>query len=177
MKIKNRQQMLTMGAIALVALFAADKLILTPLGHAWTNRAKRIQKLKMDVAAGELLIKREDALTSRWAEIQKGTLPKNTSAAEQKLIKALDQWAKDSNLQVNSIVPQWKREGDDYTTLQCRIEGTGDLKSVSHFLYDMEKEPMALRLENVEISAHDTEGQLLTLGLVVSGLVLGGEVQ
>ena len=39
-------------------------------------------------------------------------------------------------------------------------------------LYDLEKDPMALKLELVELSSHDTEGQQMLLGLQVSGLIL-----
>ena len=45
MQIKNRQQLLVFGAIAIVALFAADKIIFTPLGSFWTARSKEIKKL------------------------------------------------------------------------------------------------------------------------------------
>jgi hypothetical protein len=34
---------------------------------------------------------------------------------------------------------------------------------------------MALKLESVELSAHDTVGQQLTLGLQISGLVLASK--
>ncbi len=35
MKIRNRQQMLAVLAIAVIALFAGDKLLFTPLVRAW----------------------------------------------------------------------------------------------------------------------------------------------
>src|SRR5207253_7928873 len=41
--LKNRQQILTIAAVAAVAIFAMDKLVLTPLGNAWTDRNKRIK--------------------------------------------------------------------------------------------------------------------------------------
>jgi hypothetical protein len=43
---------------------------------------------------------------------------------------------------------------------------------VARFLHDIEKDPMALKLQNVELSSHDNNGQQLTLGLQISGLVL-----
>jgi len=46
------------------------------------------------------------------------------------------------------------------------------LNTVSRFLYDLEKDPMALKLQSVEVSARDTEGQQLALALQVSALVL-----
>ena len=35
MQIKNRQQILTIAAVAVVALFASDKLLITPLTRSW----------------------------------------------------------------------------------------------------------------------------------------------
>jgi hypothetical protein len=55
------------------------------------------------------------------------------------------------------------------------VEASGNLGTLSQFLYDIEKDPMALKLESVELSAHDTGGQQLTLGLQLSGLVLNSQ--
>ena len=43
---------------------------------------------------------------------------------------------------------------------------------LSHFLYSVERDPMALKLELVELGARDKDGQQLSLGLQLSGLVL-----
>jgi len=172
MQIKNRQQILIAGAVAIVALFAADKILFTPLGHYWSERSAELGKLRKDVTAGKQLIGREQGLRGHWAEMNSNTLPPTASLAEQKVYKAFEKWAQDSRVSVTSISPQWKRDSDDYSTLQCRVEAAGDLSAVTKFLYDMEKDPMALRVENLEISSRDNEGLQLALGLQVSGLVL-----
>ncbi len=172
MQIKNRQQILIIGAVAIVALFAADKIFFTPLGHLWSERSAELAKLRKDVAAGKQLIAREQGLRGHWSQMNTNTLPPTPSVAEQRVFKAFEKWAQDSRVSVTSISPQWKRDSDDYSTLQCRVEAAGDLSAVTKFLYAMEKDPMALRLENLEISSRDNEGQQLALGMQVSGLVL-----
>ena len=172
MKIKNRQQLLIIGVILVAAFFVGDKLILTPLGNLWTARSKKIAELKKRVENGTQLIQREQNLRNRWKEMQANTLPVNPSRAEQQLLRAFDRWSQDSRVSITSISPQWKHDADDYMTLQCRVEAAGNMNAVSRFLYDVEKDPMALRLEIVEISSRDAEGQQLALGLQVSGLVL-----
>ena len=172
MQIKNRQQILIAAAIAIVGLFAADKILFTPLGHLWSARSDELGKLRKDVAAGKQLIGREQGLRGHWDQMNSNTLPANPSLAEQKVFKAFEKWSQESRVSVTSIMPQWKRDSDDYSTLQCRVEATGDLPAVTKFLYDIEKDPMALRLENLEISSRDNEGLQLALGLQVSGLVL-----
>ena len=172
MKIKNRQQLLMVLAIAVVALFAADKIILSPLGNFWTQRSKQIAELRKKVENGSQLVRREQSLRSRWEQMRRNTLPNNPSLAEQQVLGAFDRWSQANRIGITSINPQWKHDADEYMTLQCRVEAAGTLNTLSRFLYDMEKDATALKLEIVEISARDNEGQQLALGLQVSGLVL-----
>jgi len=62
-------------------------------------------------------------------------------------------------------------------TLNCRVEASGSLGTLSQFLYRIEKGPAALKLDSVELSAHDNTGQQLTLGLQISGLALISQTQ
>lgn len=176
MQTKNRQQLLVIVAIAIVALFAADKVLLTPLGNWWSARSKEIKKLETDVRSAKSLASQEQSLRSRWAEMRRNTLPDDQSAAEQQLLRSLERWSRETGLKVTAINPQ-RHDGDDYSTLQCRLEGTGGINNLAQFLYAMEKDPMALRFENIEISSHDAEGQQLSIGLQVSGLILTSQAQ
>ncbi len=172
MKIKNRQQLLTIAAVAVVVLFAADKLLISPLGHFWKERSKRIAELRKKVEDGNQLVKHEQSWRSRWDQMRKNTLANNPSIAEQQVLGAFDRWSQSNRVSITSINPQWKHDTDEYTTLQCRVEASGSLNALSRFLYDIEKDPSALRLEIVELSSRDNEGQQLALGLQISGLVL-----
>src|SRR5262245_66362715 len=104
--------------------------------------------------------------------MQANTLPNNSALAEQQVLKAFDSWAQRTRLSVTSITPQWKHDADNYVTLECRVDASGTLDRLSQFLYEIERDPMALKVEQVEITAKDKTGSLLTLGLQVSGLVL-----
>lgn len=172
MQIKNRQQVLAIVAIAVVALFAADKLLLTPLIRGWKARAEQIALLRKKVDDGNRLRQRAAGVRSRWEQMRTNTLPNNTSLAEQQLLKAFDRWSQASRISVTAITPQWKRDADDYLTLECRVDASGSIGTLSRFIYDIEKDPLGLKLESVEITARDKEGQQLALGLQVSGLVL-----
>jgi len=171
-QIKNRQQKLVMVALVAVALFAADKLLISPMTTAWDARSKRIAQLRTQVEDGAQLLRRQESIRSRWQQIRRRTLPNNTSAAEQQLYKAIDSWAQESRVNIAAITPQWKRDADDYMTYQCRVEATGNLATLCRFLYNIEKDPMALKLDAVELGAHDKEGQQITLAVQINGLVL-----
>jgi Tfp pilus assembly protein PilO len=170
--IKNRQQVLIIAAIAAIVLFAGDHLVLSPLLKSWNARAKHIADLRTEIARDKMLVQREQSIRNRWQQMSRNALPNNASAAEQKVVQAIDLWAQNSGVVISAITPQWKHDSDDYTTYECRVDAAGDLDKVNHFLYSIERDPMALKLELVELGAKDKEGQVLSLGLQLSGLVL-----
>jgi Tfp pilus assembly protein PilO len=172
-QIKNRQQLLTIVALAAIGIFAFDKIVRPPLMKLWSDRAQEIKDLRSEVTQGELLKRSRDSIRSRWAQIQASALTNNTSMAEQQLFKGFDRWSQSSGVSISSIIPQWKQTQDsDYKTLEIRVDASGSIDRLSRFLYDVERDPMALKLQSVELTARDNEGQVLAMGLQVSGLVL-----
>jgi len=175
MKIENRQQFLIVLVAVAAALLIGNSVIYEPLAKWWSARSQKITELRKQVNEGKHLVDREKSVRAQWEQMRTNTLPGNTSLAEQQVLKAFDNWSRESGATITGIMPQWKNDSDDYMTLNCRVEASGNLGTLSQFLYDVEKDPMALKLESVELSARDTTGQQLTLGLQISGLVLGSQ--
>ncbi|HLH52872.1 MAG TPA: hypothetical protein VKY92_04580, partial [Verrucomicrobiae bacterium] len=123
-------------------------------------------------ARGRTLVQRERSIRNHWQDMQQKALTNNASAAEQQVYRAVDSWAQDTGVIVNAITPQWKHDSDDYVTFECRVDASGDIAKLSRFVYRAEREPLALKLEAVELSARDKDGQQLSLALQLNGLVL-----
>jgi hypothetical protein len=105
--------------------------------------------------------------------MQSEALPKEPAQAEQDVISAFDRWGRSNNIELGSIKPQWKRGTTNrYSQLECRVDATGSLATLSRFLYEVEKSKLPLRVDSVELTSRDEYGQKLTLGLLVSGLRL-----
>ena len=172
MTIKNRQEFLVMLTIAAVGLFVAVNFIFAPLQSWWSERQTQVRQLREQVKDGNQLIKREARIHSRWDDMRANALPANSSQAEQQFLKAVDTWSRDSGVAITSLMPQWKNDSTNYMTLTCRVETSGDLGTLSQFLYDLEKGPMALRLDSVELGLHANNNQQMTLGLELNGLAL-----
>lgn len=173
MQIKDRQQFLTVLAIIAIALLVIDKLIAPPLEGFWDARAQRIEDLQKKVKHGDQMLKRQKWIRSDWADIQAATLTNDMSAAEHQLYSAIDRWTQSSGMSVNAITPQGKDGSDaSYKTIECRVDAAGSIDRVTQFLYDLENDPMALKLQSIELTASDSSGQQLALGVQVSGLVL-----
>lgn len=175
MKIDSRRRMLLLAALASLGLLVADQLAIGPLRDAWAVRTARIAALRKDLSNGTQLLQREAALRRRWRLMQANALPDNASLAEQQVLKAVDGWAQECRVTVTGITPQWKHDADEYQTLGCRVDAAGDLTAVTRFLHAIEKSPMPLKLESVELTALDNYGQDFALGVRLSGLVLSTE--
>ncbi|MDB6066294.1 MAG: hypothetical protein JWR26_2502 [Pedosphaera sp.] len=171
METKNRQKVLLIAAAAGLLLLVADSLVITPLTASWNERGRRVAELKKSVSEGQQLLKQKQRIEGRWDDMRTNTLSTDVSLAQSGLLKAFERWEQDSKVKIDRIAPQWKT-GEEYTTLECRADASGSIDALLKFLYDVEKDPMALKLEIVEITSRDTDGQQLALGLQLSGLIL-----
>ncbi|HOX02945.1 MAG TPA: hypothetical protein P5555_10955 [Candidatus Paceibacterota bacterium] len=172
MKIKSREHLLAIAAIGIVALLVGDRLVLTPLTSAWKARSARVVALQKSIQNGALLLDREQPIRERWSMMETNTLSADVSAAENSVLKAVDRWAQASRISFTSIKPQWKQSSPEFKTLECRADAFGNLSSVARFLHELETDPLALKIEEIEITSRDNEGQQLSLAVRFSGLLL-----
>ena len=172
MNLNNRQQLLGILAIVAVVLLVGDRLVFTPLTTLWKERTTQIAQLKKNVEQGTQLMSRDRVLHERWDQMRTNTLSSEISVAENQVFRAFERWSQGNRLAINGIKPQWKHTSDDYATLECRVDATGSLSEITRFLYEIEKDPLGVKMDIVEITTRDDRGQQLTLALQVSALQL-----
>jgi hypothetical protein len=171
--IKNRQQFLTIITLSAVGLLALDRIVRPPLQKIWSDRAQRIQKYKQQVKEGQTLLQRKNWFKGHWDDIQKSTLPNDPTAAEQELWLGLNRWMDFSGVTLKTVAPTLKQGNDPaFKTLECRIDASGSIDRLSQFLYAMETDKMALRVQSIEMTSQDANGTTIALGVQVSALVL-----
>ncbi|HEU5071622.1 MAG TPA: hypothetical protein VFV96_14555 [Verrucomicrobiae bacterium] len=169
---KNRQHVLLLVAAIVVGIFLGDRLVRAPLWNAWKARSVRLADLQKKVGDGEMLLKRGDSLLARWDNMRTNALPADTAAAESVVMRAFNRWADASGVSVSGIRPQWKRADEDYMTLECRADIAGDLNAITRFLYEIEHDPLGVKVDSADLATRDTDGRQITLGLQISGLQL-----
>jgi hypothetical protein len=172
MNLNKRQQLLAILAIALVGLFIADKLVFTPLVNTWKARSERISKLKQQVRDGTETLKRERAVREQSDGMRTNTLASAKPEAESQMLKAFERWSQAGGVSVSSIRPQWKEVEDDYKTLECRADVAGSLAAVARFLFQIERDPLGVKVDSMELTSRNSEGSQMTLVVQVSGLLL-----
>ena len=175
MPIKNRQKFLAILTVSVVGLLVADSLIRPPLVSYWKARSAQIAKYKAQVADGERLRNNKDALRARWTEVQASTLSIDQTAAEQQLFSGLNRWSEYSNISIDNLAPQWKIGSDPaYKTIECRVDASGRIDQLSQFLYAVETDPIALKVQSIEMTSKNADGSVIGLGVQLSALVLTG---
>jgi hypothetical protein len=172
-EIKNRQQFLTILTLTVVGLLILDKIVSPPLTKLWNSRSARIVSLQNQVKEGEARLRNKESLRAHWAEIQKAALDNDTTASEQQLLTELNNWSQRSGVSIVNIASQPKTGADPaYKTLECRVDASGSIERLSRFLYELEIDPLALRVQSVELTSKDNTGMVIGMGVQISGLVL-----
>ena len=173
MEIKNRQKLLMIGAAAALALWVLDSVAIEPLIAKWKSRSEQLVELEKRVTLANGLVRNEAGIRRTWNGKKDNMLPAGTAPAEAEMLKAFDRWQRSSGITLASYRAQWRQGQDDtYTTLECHADISGSLRNITEFLYQMEKDPMAIQLENMQLASRDNNGRDLTLTLQVSGLQL-----
>jgi hypothetical protein len=173
MTTEQRITWLKIAAAVLIGLFAAERLVLSPLLlQPWKEQGERIALLREQIERGQLLLDRDVAIRERWTEMQRSDLPPNTSEAENELLKAIARWTANSRVSLTSLTPLWRNHEEGFQTLECRATATGSQAALGRFLYELETDPLAVRLETCEITARDDKGQQLTMNARFTALQL-----
>jgi Tfp pilus assembly protein PilN len=172
MTSEQRLAWLKIAAAGSVGVLLLLQFVLTPVTQRWKDQSERIALLREQVERGQLLLDRETAIRDRWDSMLRNNLPADPSAAENELIKAIARWVGESRVALTSLTPLWRPHDQGYQTLECRATATGSQSALSRFLYEMETDPMAVRLETAEITARDDKGQQLTLNARFTALQL-----
>jgi Tfp pilus assembly protein PilO len=172
MDIKKRERILILAALACIVLLTGDRFILTPMGRTWKKRSERISLLKKNVEKGDLLLERREDIKERWRKIKEAGFSDDPSAAENGIFTRVNEWAGQSGLTLNSLKPRWAESGDEEKKLEFRLSGTGNLDTVSRFLYELERDSLPLSLEDFGISVRDKQSRSLDFSARFSSLIL-----
>ena len=172
METKNREKMLMIWTGVVVVLFLLKLLVISPLLDSWHKRADHVAALRKSLADGAQLIKRADTIREHWDRMSTNALSSTPTVAERQLFDAFDRWVRESKVTEGSFKPQLKQTDDNYSVMECHAEVTGTYDTIIRFLYDLEKDPMGLQLQDVELTSRDDNGRQISLGLELSGLLL-----
>jgi hypothetical protein len=172
METKKREKILLIATALCVALWLLNLLVFSPLMDGWHSRSAEITRLKKQISEGAMLIRRENVVRSRWDSMRTNALASNPTAAERQLFTAFHRWVKSSDVTEGSFRPQLQVTDSNYSTVDCRADVSAGVAGIDAFLKAMSRDPLAVKVESFDLNSRDDNGQQLTLGMNLSGLVL-----
>lgn len=162
MRIENREAFLKIAVGLVVGLFLLDRMVLTPAGKAWTAQGERITALREKVTRGQRLLAQETQLRTRWDRMQHTDLDAEISAAEDQAYSGIAKWASASRINTNSLSPQWRTQDEDFDLFEFRASATGTQSSLGQFIYNLETDPLPVKLEECDLATRDAKGQQIS---------------
>jgi hypothetical protein len=177
MTASQRQTYLKIAAGSMVGLLLVDWMVIPPVVASWRAQSDRLDALHQKVERGRQLIDRQDAIRTKWAQMERVNLPPEVSAAENAALPAIGRWARDAGIGFASLTlsPEWQTHDEGYQTLECRATATGSQATLGKFIYDMETDGIPVNLEEYELSTRDEHGAELTMAARFSFLRINAE--
>jgi len=172
METKNREKLLLIATAGCLLLLILNWLVISPLKASWQRRADRIVALRKSLEDGKMVLQREDSIREQWDRYNTNALSSTPTVAERQLFDAFDRWVRASGVTEGSFRPQLKDSDDNYSIMECRADVTGNLQTIINFLANVGKDPMGIRVQSLELTSRDDNGQQLSLGLELDGLLL-----
>jgi len=173
MNTEKRKRILILAAGLLILAFAGDRLILSPQVAAWNDRSDRILKLTNDLNRGKALLERESQMKAAWQERLDNALPDNLTEAENRILKAVDQWAGKSRLSIVSLKPREVDTEMEWRKIEFQAATRGSLKSITQFLWQISISSMGLNIEEIEMSPRGTNLSEMSCEIRFSALLIG----
>jgi hypothetical protein len=172
MEIKHREKLLLIATGGCLVLLLLNWLVISPLIASWHHRSERIAALRKSLGDGAVLLRREALIRERWEHMSTNALSSAPTAAERQLFDAFDRWVRASGVTEGSFKPQLKDTDDNYSVMECRADVTGNSQTIGKFLDKLEADPLGIRLQSLELTSRDDNGQQLSLALELNGLLL-----
>lgn len=175
MNFSRREQLILMAAAAVISLLVLDRYVVTPFLDSWEQVTAEKRRLQQELATAGNLFDRRRRMQERWAEILDSRLESDPARAESQVLSALHGWSQNTGLRLSSLKPEHSREKDELRRVSFQLSGTGHMRSVVGFLWNVETSPLPLKVTELQLSTPGEGRELLTLQLRVSTVYVPGQ--
>lgn len=170
MGLERREKLFLIIAIAVVAVLVADRYILSPV---LTRRAD--MKNHREILRGELeqalsTVKRWKILAPQWERMNKEGLSKDPSVMEGIVLRYIKDSSLKNGIVIASIQPERLQQETKVREIEFLLSGTGNVNSVTGFMYDMETASLPLKVKTMQLGAADETGSQMTIQLKMSSI-------
>lgn len=163
MVLSKRERVIVVAAVAVVALFVLDRLVLSRLLDARQATLTTRDKLAAEVQRLEATLKLERALAPRWDQMRKDGMMTDPAEAESQVLHALSNWAKSSGVTWTQNRPERPKDKTVLPEISFYFAGTGDIQALYKFLLSVQAAPIPLAIEKLSITGKDESSSSRTV--------------
>ena len=116
------------------------------------------------------LFKRGKLVVGRWREMSNKGLTDDPAEAESQALHAVRDWSEETGLALSSVKPERLGGGDGVRQITFRAAGTGTMRAVGRFLWQMESADIPLRIHDLQLGSRTEGRDALSLQLRFSTL-------
>lgn len=167
----TRESMLAWGVGIVVGLFALDHFVLTPYFKQRDELEVMRNKSIEDQATALEFRSKEVKSKKNWAQRRDQGLAKEAAEAERQLQGAINQWAHEARVQIQSIKPERIDSKKDLREIQFVTSATGDHEALNRFVYKIQHAKFPVRVAEFQATSRNDSPDL-TLQMRISTLYL-----
>jgi len=173
MNLSRRERTIGTVAIAVIAIFAADRFLVTPYLDLRYRLEKEKTQAARELQSGRELVRTESEIVSLWAEELRNGLKTSPGAAESMTLNALRDWAAESGLSLSSVKPEGSTRMGQMEEIAFQAIGEGRMRNVIRFLYLIENTSLPVKATDLQLTTRKEGVDELTLQVRVTALCLG----
>ena len=175
MVLSKRERYIVAATIIAVSMLVLDRYVLTPfLDHRAQIEAERQNLLReMERAMNHFARRRQ--MEQEWKEMLEAGLKRDVSEAESQVLHAVRNWSQESGFVLSSVKPERIAQEGELQEITFQAAGTGSMRSVAHFLWQLETASLPLKLKELQLGSRKEGADDLSLQVRISALCLPGE--
>lgn len=159
--MSKREKTIVIVAGSVIGALLLDRVLVTPLWGSYVDAEKRIKDAREDLDRADSLERNALRARDTWGDIAGDTLPADASQAESQLLNGVRVWAQQAGVNLTSLKPERTESEESFDRLIVRADATGDMASLSRFLYAAETSRIPVRVAEVTLaSRRDGENDL-----------------
>lgn len=172
MALTSRERTIMIVAIAAVLILASDRYVLTPLMQKRSENKQMTQSLQAELEQSLSTLNRRKQLQVRWEQMHKDGLSSQADRTESLVLRFLQESAREAGLLLTSLQPEHSEVKADFGHIEFFVSGSGDMRAVTRFLWNLETTPLPLKIKAFQLGAADDTASQMSLQLTLSSIYI-----
>ena len=175
MALSKREKIIGIATASVIGLFALDHFVVGPLLERKSDLDTQLVVAEGDESNARQLLAGDPAARRRWKAMRDDGLKMSVTDAQSQAVRALNEWARESGLAVNTLQPEAipvSTKQTDFTPVPMRLIGTGSMRAISKFLWSLQTAKIPMRVVAFDLGSRGGKDGVddLALTLTVSTL-------